>query len=170
MAWRRPGDKPLSEPMLVRLPMHICVTRRQWVKESDGKQISICSGDGLVLNRLQVIVWTNVDQAADQIHQYYTNLFLMILSTMICVVKSLPLSTVINLPRRFGSWNKNNRFNYHTVGKTKLLPFRWWHFLTHFLVWKLIFYSNFPDICPQGFKRPVSQIRAPPGGLSRTSG
>ena len=27
MAWRRPGDKPLSEPMLVFLPTHICVTR-----------------------------------------------------------------------------------------------------------------------------------------------
>ena len=33
MAWRRPGDKPLSEPMMVRLPTHICVTRPQWVKE-----------------------------------------------------------------------------------------------------------------------------------------
>ena len=32
MAWSRPGDKPLSEPMLVRLPTHICVTRPQWVK------------------------------------------------------------------------------------------------------------------------------------------
>ena len=32
MAWRRPGDKPLSEPMMVRLPTHICVTRLQWVK------------------------------------------------------------------------------------------------------------------------------------------
>ena len=31
MAWRRPGDKPLYEPMMVRLPMHICVTRPQWV-------------------------------------------------------------------------------------------------------------------------------------------
>ena len=31
MAWRRPGDKPLSEAMLVRLPTHICVTRLQWV-------------------------------------------------------------------------------------------------------------------------------------------
>ena len=29
MAWRRPGDKPLSEPMLVRIPTHICVTRPQ---------------------------------------------------------------------------------------------------------------------------------------------
>ena len=32
MAWRRPGDKPLSEPMMVRQMTHICVTRPQWVK------------------------------------------------------------------------------------------------------------------------------------------
>ena len=31
MAWRRPGDKPLSEPILVRSLTHICVTRPQWV-------------------------------------------------------------------------------------------------------------------------------------------
>ena len=31
MAWRRSGDKPLSEPMMVSLPAHICVTRPQWV-------------------------------------------------------------------------------------------------------------------------------------------
>ena len=33
MAWRRPGDKPLSEPMVVNLSTHICVTRPQWVNE-----------------------------------------------------------------------------------------------------------------------------------------
>ena len=32
MAWRRPGDKPISEPMLVSLLTHICVARPQWVK------------------------------------------------------------------------------------------------------------------------------------------
>ena len=31
MAWHRPGDKPLSEPMLVRSLTQICVTRPQWV-------------------------------------------------------------------------------------------------------------------------------------------
>ena len=31
MAWRRPGEKPLFEPMLVFVPTHICVTRPQWV-------------------------------------------------------------------------------------------------------------------------------------------
>ena len=34
MAWRRSGDKPLSEPMMVRLPTHVCVTRPQWVKHA----------------------------------------------------------------------------------------------------------------------------------------
>ena len=32
MAWRRPGNKPLSEPMVVSLPTHICVAQPQWVK------------------------------------------------------------------------------------------------------------------------------------------
>ena len=34
VAWRRPGDKPLSEPMMVSSPTHICVTRPQWVNEA----------------------------------------------------------------------------------------------------------------------------------------
>ena len=31
MAWHWPGDKPLSEPMMVSLLTHICVTGPQWV-------------------------------------------------------------------------------------------------------------------------------------------
>ena len=31
MAWRRPGNKPLSEPMMVRSTTHICVTGPQWI-------------------------------------------------------------------------------------------------------------------------------------------
>ena len=34
MAWRRSGDKPLSEPMMVSLLTHICVTRPQWVNDT----------------------------------------------------------------------------------------------------------------------------------------
>ena len=34
MVWHQSGHKPLSEPMMVRLPMHICITRPQWVKAS----------------------------------------------------------------------------------------------------------------------------------------
>ena len=34
MAWRRPGDKPLSGPVMVRLLTHRCVTRPQWVNDT----------------------------------------------------------------------------------------------------------------------------------------
>ena len=39
MAWRREGNKPLSEPMMVSSPTHICVTRPQWVKLSLTSQL-----------------------------------------------------------------------------------------------------------------------------------
>ena len=31
MAWRRPSDKPLSEPMMVSSLTHMCVSRPQWL-------------------------------------------------------------------------------------------------------------------------------------------
>ena len=39
MAWRRSGGKPLSGPMMVRLPTHICVTRPQWVKRQISRNL-----------------------------------------------------------------------------------------------------------------------------------
>ena len=45
MAWRRSGDKSLSEPMMISLLTHICVTRPQWVKKLPGliyKSVSKC--------------------------------------------------------------------------------------------------------------------------------
>ena len=41
MGWRRPGDKPLSGPMMVRLPTHIYVTRPQWVNWTIGRKNSL---------------------------------------------------------------------------------------------------------------------------------
>ena len=40
MAWHRPGHKPLSEPMMVRLLRHICITRPQWVKKANALTFS----------------------------------------------------------------------------------------------------------------------------------
>ena len=46
MAWRRPGDKPLSEPVMDNLHMHICVILPQWVK-SVGSVTRICFSETL---------------------------------------------------------------------------------------------------------------------------
>ena len=40
MAWCRPGGKPLSEPMVARLPTQLYVIRPQWVKSLDAKSWS----------------------------------------------------------------------------------------------------------------------------------
>ena len=45
MAWRRPGDKPLSEPMMVCLLTHICVTQPQYNEIMIGHQESSPSND-----------------------------------------------------------------------------------------------------------------------------
>ena len=54
MAWRRPGDEPLSEAMMVSLLTHICVTRSQWVKWSWYRmvQVDIVVADGLATQRV----------------------------------------------------------------------------------------------------------------------
>ena len=53
MAWRRPGDKPLSEPVMARLLTHICVTQPQWVNLSihrtiDHRFCDCCYPGGLI--------------------------------------------------------------------------------------------------------------------------
>ena len=54
MAWCRPGDKPLSEPMMGSLLTHICVTRPQWVK-------------------LALIFWTGLLLFKSPMHTYINN-------------------------------------------------------------------------------------------------
>ena len=61
MTWRLSGDKPLSEPMMVRLLMHICVTRLQWVKEQTKFLYVVRSSSSLVergLNDDQMWAWS----------------------------------------------------------------------------------------------------------------
>ena len=52
MAWRRPGDKPLSETMMVSSLTHIYVTRPQWVK------IRAWLGDSIPLFNVDVITYS----------------------------------------------------------------------------------------------------------------
>ena len=54
MAWRRSGDKPLSESMMVSLLTHICVTRPQWVKPKD----CLCMDSHVFLVALFIKCWS----------------------------------------------------------------------------------------------------------------
>ena len=62
MAWRRPGDKPLSEPMLVRSLTHICVTWPQWVNSMfhifDSKIPRVLWDQG---NNIHFVLWRKLN-------------------------------------------------------------------------------------------------------------
>ena len=60
MAWRRPGDKPLSEPMMISLPTHICVTRPQWVNNTTNME-----------TRLSKSNWISEDVNCSYIHHNF---------------------------------------------------------------------------------------------------
>ena len=49
MAWRRPDDSPISEPMMIRLLPRICVTQLQWVK-SNPFQHALRNGFSIIID------------------------------------------------------------------------------------------------------------------------
>ena len=59
MAWRRRGDKPLSEPMMVSLPTLIWVTRPQWVKNGILERTSYISKRDQCMNNNSSSRWQN---------------------------------------------------------------------------------------------------------------
>ena len=67
MAWRHPGDRPLSEPIVVGIPMCICITLPQLVNSLRPSDTNICAGNTIIIgsdNGLssgwhQALIWTN---------------------------------------------------------------------------------------------------------------
>ena len=62
IAWCRPGDKPLSEPMMVSLVMHICITQPQRVKLNAVGMIAGARSSAalfVLLNTLHFTTWHN---------------------------------------------------------------------------------------------------------------
>ena len=52
-AWRRPGNKPLSQPLMVSLLMHVCITQPQWVKCHKEKSLTHKWGKYTMLSSLR---------------------------------------------------------------------------------------------------------------------
>ena len=87
MAWRRPGDKPLSEPMMVRLPTHIWVTRPQWVNTfSSGWLPWYWNGNVIIwtkfspLASLEVIIWQLPVQSVMKISSKWQYFYFSVMS------------------------------------------------------------------------------------------
>ena len=85
MAWCHPGDKPLSEPMMISLPMHICVTRPQRV---NSLALERC-GSNFLNTWYELISWALSLQRNPQtcLHFLYTHTYLHTLKTPFGVVE-----------------------------------------------------------------------------------
>ena len=68
MVGRHPGAKPLSEPMMASLLMHICVTRHRWVKcwGSTAEQLSRLSYHNFLCMIRTLVLVCNCDQLLKQ--------------------------------------------------------------------------------------------------------
>ena len=88
MAWHLPGDKPLSESMIVSLLTHIRVTRPQWVKSKSRLSGYIISTQ--IKTVAQIVNCTNdiyyVDSAVDAI-QLILGLYLLYCIVASCYVR-----------------------------------------------------------------------------------
>ena len=76
MVWRQPGDKPLSEPMMVSLLRHICVTRPQWVNDNllqpFSKILSKCHFD-FTWFRIMTEISPNLPSMINIVHDIHGN-------------------------------------------------------------------------------------------------
>ena len=57
MAWRRIGDKPLSEPMMVNLLTHFCVTQPQWANHPNGFPRSFSTDCYVVVSMITTLMY-----------------------------------------------------------------------------------------------------------------
>ena len=69
MAWRLVGAKPLSEPMMVSLLTHICVTRPQWFK---GPPVD-CPHKGPVMLTFNLFFVIHLNKLLNRQSSYYLN-------------------------------------------------------------------------------------------------
>ena len=73
MAWCRPDDKPLSEPMMVRLAGHICVTWPQWTKKAANQRkvllsSYVCEWCGWSFFVMSCVICCNVFKSVETVH------------------------------------------------------------------------------------------------------
>ena len=65
MAWHRPGDKPLSAPMLFSLLTYICVARPQWINWA--MHACICTWQCYRSKRLKSLLFIHVDEGESRL-------------------------------------------------------------------------------------------------------
>ena len=99
MAWRRPGDKPLSEPMIVNLLTHINIINHGLACGYNLKRTVGClSGVGL---KKLAVSWLFSIESSTLIGHVASMLFKQIIFVCVCVIRSVNVFPVYLSNRRF---------------------------------------------------------------------
>ena len=141
MAWRRPGDKPLSEPMMGRFSTHICVTRPQWVK------VQLCSGPNHVVSQIHYL-----SDSLLSLNQWYNQHFCYDL--FLCMPHRIIRVWVLWIHSRFETENYNLFVTMRIINSTLF-----YHIELHFWQKRLLhpgmmclFCDYFYFISPRGLR------------------
>ena len=110
MAWRRPGDKPLSAPMMASLLTHICVTQPQWVNDLAIQTLS------LTLNSVECIFIIVIFILFDK---HESNLQSIIHILLICNTISRCRDHFVYAPSQWETMLNCNIVSYWLDGYTK---------------------------------------------------
>ena len=147
MAWRRPSDKPLSEPAMVNLLTHICITRPQWVKDWDQFWRVCChNAQGQVWTgspdpeaigwRLRSTVCAYPNASDYKTHQTILNCdyeMTLLVSVNDCSYFVLKKSHYLNQCWHFVNWTLGNKFkwnfnqNSNNIISLRKMSFVKWH-------------------------------------------
>ena len=100
MAWHQPGDKPLSEAVMVSLLMHICVARPQHNSVSIDICVQTCSCICIMLHKIMcqvpgAIFSNHIKYMGHQFIQQYMKVFITIAIVIIIVIVVVIISIII---------------------------------------------------------------------------
>ena len=122
MAWCPPGDKPLSEPMMVSLLMHICVTWSQWIERNTRP----CSIHAAKIMPADLPVMQGAIESAGKVLTQFVKTILWpawyIFHRQKWIIQYFCMTTI---------WPIS--VFWHNETRTKWQPFCWWQFKMHFL-------------------------------------
>ena len=147
MACHRPGDKPLSEPMMVSLPTYICVTRPQWfnaVLQLLGLRMFLCppSGAAEKIQRFTTYICVITQTRAIFSNTYTTHPgpFQCTIRHLIirCLKVSKPGDLYLELSHHFETWQAPAKFQSDAIIETTNVT----DLGHHEIIWHLFVFWN----------------------------
>ena len=164
MAWRPPGNKPLSESTMVSLLTHICITRPQWVKDKRTfhqwfpmlQFKSDCNYEFISSHKIVSIAYFLITSLVRTISKFYCNQFLTsgikakCHLHLICILNGksweICFSIYFSFDLSFHRCPRKVHFGIELIYETEIEVFTsWYHFREWTMIWVSISWYHFRE-------------------------